>query len=143
MSAPFDLVVVGRPSVDVMFSGLHEWPALGKDIESDGLGVCAGTSFNTPAAANRITTIGHGLTILNQPTDADERAVTLKLPDRYVLSLSTLEPRKGLDVLLAAMVPGLALATWQASLVAFALARAAAELARLAALGASLARVRL
>jgi sugar/nucleoside kinase (ribokinase family) len=54
MSAPFDLVVVGRPSVDVMFSGLHEWPALGKDIESDGLGVCAGTSFNTPAAANRI-----------------------------------------------------------------------------------------
>jgi sugar/nucleoside kinase (ribokinase family) len=54
MSAPFDLLVVGRPSVDVMFSGLHEWPALGKDIESKGLGVCAGTSFNTPAAANRI-----------------------------------------------------------------------------------------
>ena len=37
-----------------MFSGLHGWPALGNDIESDGLGVCAGTSFNTPAAANRI-----------------------------------------------------------------------------------------
>ncbi|MBI3647701.1 MAG: carbohydrate kinase family protein [Actinobacteria bacterium] len=54
MSAPFDLLVAGRPSVDVMFSGLHEWPALGKDIEADGLGVCAGTSFNTPAAANRI-----------------------------------------------------------------------------------------
>lgn len=54
MSARFDLLVAGRPSVDVMFSGLHQWPALGKDIESDGLGVCAGTSFNTPAAANRI-----------------------------------------------------------------------------------------
>lgn len=37
-----------------MFSGLPEWPALGKDIEAAGLGVCAGTSFNTPAAANRI-----------------------------------------------------------------------------------------
>jgi sugar/nucleoside kinase (ribokinase family) len=54
MSATFDLVVAGRPSIDVMFSGLHEWPALGNDIESDGLGVCAGTWFNTPAAANRI-----------------------------------------------------------------------------------------
>jgi sugar/nucleoside kinase (ribokinase family) len=54
VSRPFDLLVSGRPSVDLMFSGLHEWPALGKDIEADGLGVCAGTSFNTPAAANRI-----------------------------------------------------------------------------------------
>jgi O-antigen/teichoic acid export membrane protein len=45
-------------------------------------------------------------------------------------------------VLLAAMVPALALAASQASLVAFAAARAAAELARLAALGASLARTR-
>jgi sugar/nucleoside kinase (ribokinase family) len=54
MSAAYDLMVAGRPSVDVMFSGLHEWPQLGNDIESDGLGWCAGTSFNTPAAANRI-----------------------------------------------------------------------------------------
>jgi sugar/nucleoside kinase (ribokinase family) len=54
VSTRYDLLVAGRPSIDVMFSGLHEWPALGKDIESDGLGVCAGTSFNTPAAANRI-----------------------------------------------------------------------------------------
>ena len=54
MSASFDLLVAGRPSVDLMFSGLHGWPSLGDDIESDGLGVCAGTSFNTPAAANRI-----------------------------------------------------------------------------------------
>lgn len=54
MSASFDLLVAGRPSVDVVFSGLSGWPALGDDIESDGLGVCAGTSFNTPAAAHRI-----------------------------------------------------------------------------------------
>jgi sugar/nucleoside kinase (ribokinase family) len=54
VSGAYDLLVAGRPSVDVLFSGLEEWPSLGKDIESGGLGVCAGTSFNTPAAANRI-----------------------------------------------------------------------------------------
>jgi sugar/nucleoside kinase (ribokinase family) len=54
MSAAYDLLVAGRPSIDVMFSGVHEWPTLGRDVESEGLGVCAGTSFNTPAAANRI-----------------------------------------------------------------------------------------
>ncbi len=68
MSARFDLLVVGRPSVDVMFGGLHEWPSLGKDVDADGIGVCAGTSFNTPAAANRlglrvayVATIGNDL----------------------------------------------------------------------------------
>jgi sugar/nucleoside kinase (ribokinase family) len=50
----FDLLVVGRPSVDLMFAGLTQWPELGNDIDAAGLGVCAGTSFNTPAAANRI-----------------------------------------------------------------------------------------
>jgi sugar/nucleoside kinase (ribokinase family) len=50
----YDLFVVGRPSVDVMFADLEQWPELGNDIEAAGLGVCAGTSFNTPAAANRI-----------------------------------------------------------------------------------------
>jgi sugar/nucleoside kinase (ribokinase family) len=54
MSGKFDVLVAGRPSVDLMFAGLHEWPALGRDIECDGFGVCAGTSFNTPAAASRI-----------------------------------------------------------------------------------------
>lgn len=53
-SADWDLLVAGRPSVDVMFSGLETWPALGRDIDAGGLGVCAGTSFNTPAAANRL-----------------------------------------------------------------------------------------
>jgi sugar/nucleoside kinase (ribokinase family) len=50
----WDLLVVGRPTVDVMFSGLPEWPALDKDLDADGFGLCAGTTFNTPAAANRL-----------------------------------------------------------------------------------------
>lgn len=66
MSTPFDLVVVGRPSVDVIFTGLHEWPSLGHDIESDGLGWCVGTSFNLPAAANRVgLRVGYIATIGN------------------------------------------------------------------------------
>lgn len=55
MSRPaFDLLVAGRPSVDIMFSGLHAWPELGRDVDADDVGMCAGTSFNTPAAANRL-----------------------------------------------------------------------------------------
>lgn len=54
IAAGWDLLVAGRPSVDVMFSGLESWPELGRDILAEGLGVCAGTSFNTPAAANRL-----------------------------------------------------------------------------------------
>jgi sugar/nucleoside kinase (ribokinase family) len=50
----FDLLGVGHPSVDLMFSGLETWPELGRDIDAEGLGVSAGTSFNTPAAANRL-----------------------------------------------------------------------------------------
>ena len=67
MNAAYDLMVAGRPSVDVMFSGLREWPQLGNDIESDGFGWCAGTSFNTPAAAiqqsdaKRMFHVGHRL----------------------------------------------------------------------------------
>jgi sugar/nucleoside kinase (ribokinase family) len=50
----FDLLATGQPSVDVMFSGLSAWPELGRDVDAEDLGVCAGTSFNTPAAANRL-----------------------------------------------------------------------------------------
>jgi sugar/nucleoside kinase (ribokinase family) len=67
VSEPFDLVVVGRPTVDVVFTGLPSWPALGEDLETTGLGLSAGTSFNTPAAANRlglrvayVATVGNG-----------------------------------------------------------------------------------
>jgi sugar/nucleoside kinase (ribokinase family) len=54
MPREFDLLAVGRPSVDVIFSGLSEWPRLGVDVDADGLAACAGTSFNTPAAAHRL-----------------------------------------------------------------------------------------
>jgi sugar/nucleoside kinase (ribokinase family) len=68
MSKTFDLMVAGRPSLDVIFSGLPEWPALGKDVESGLLGVCAGTSFNTPAAANRIgMRVAYVATLGNDP----------------------------------------------------------------------------
>jgi sugar/nucleoside kinase (ribokinase family) len=50
----FDLLVAGHPSIDLIFSGLPQWPELGHDIDAESLGVCAGTSFNTPAAANRL-----------------------------------------------------------------------------------------
>jgi sugar/nucleoside kinase (ribokinase family) len=53
-SYEFDLLAVGRPSVDLIFSGLSGWPRLGLDVDATGLGACAGTSFNTPAAAHRL-----------------------------------------------------------------------------------------
>lgn len=61
-----------------------------------------------PAAADRISPIPHGVTALDVPPDADARADRMRLPEQYVLSVATVEPRKGLDVLVAAMaeVPG-------------------------------------
>jgi sugar/nucleoside kinase (ribokinase family) len=68
VSRAFDLVVVGRPSVDVVFSGLPSWPALGEDLWAERLGVCAGTSFNTPAAANRLgLRVAYVATVGNDP----------------------------------------------------------------------------
>jgi glycosyltransferase involved in cell wall biosynthesis len=40
---------------------------------------------------------------LSVPADADARAGRLRLPSAYVLAVGTLEPRKGLDALVAAM----------------------------------------
>jgi glycosyltransferase involved in cell wall biosynthesis len=57
-------------------------------------------------AGDRVLVVGHGVSdaLLVPPEDADERARRLDLPgDGYVLSVATLEPRKGLDVLLAAL----------------------------------------
>ncbi len=55
--------------------------------------------------ADRLAVIGEGVSaaLAAQPADADERAARLGLPPAYLLSLATLEPRKGLDVLLAAL----------------------------------------
>ena len=48
---------------------------------------------------------------LTLPTDAEQRAQRLGLPERYLLTVSTLEPRKGLAELITALreVPGIPL----------------------------------
>lgn len=45
---------------------------------------------------------------LRLPDDADERAAALQLPDRYVLAVGGIEPRRGIDELIRAMsrIPG-------------------------------------
>jgi glycosyltransferase involved in cell wall biosynthesis len=52
-----------------------------------------------------IHVIGHGVpdSLLRTPSDPDRVAAELGLPDAYVLAVGTVEPRKGLDVLLKAM----------------------------------------
>lgn len=49
---------------------------------------------------------GAASTALDVPDDADERAERLALPHSYVLAIGGLEPRKGIDQLVAAM-PGI------------------------------------
>lgn len=58
----------------------------------------------------RVEVIGEGVSgELVVPADADERARRLGLPDEgFLLTLATLEPRKGLDVLIAALPHGVA-----------------------------------
>ena len=57
-----------------------------------------------PARAGRLRVIGHGVTPLPVPGDAELRRRRLGLPPGgFVLSIATLEPRKGLDVLVRAM----------------------------------------
>jgi glycosyltransferase involved in cell wall biosynthesis len=58
---------------------------------------------------DRVTVVGEGVSAaLRLPADAAQRADRLRLPtDGYLMSLATLEPRKGLDVLIDALAhPG-------------------------------------
>ena len=59
-------------------------------------------------ALREVRVVGEGVSAeLALPADAADRARRLALPDRYLLTVATLEPRKGLDVLLAALAqPG-------------------------------------
>ncbi len=51
-----------------------------------------------------VLVVGEGVSAdLDLPADADARAAALDLPDRYLLTVSTLEPRKGLDLLVRAL----------------------------------------
>lgn len=53
---------------------------------------------------DRVRVIGEGVSDdLVLPADADARAARLALPERFLLTVATLEPRKGLSVLLAAL----------------------------------------
>jgi glycosyltransferase involved in cell wall biosynthesis len=50
---------------------------------------------------DRVRVVGEGVSEdLRVPADADERASRLELPESYLLTVATLEPRKGLSVLL-------------------------------------------
>lgn len=50
---------------------------------------------------DRVRVVGHGVSdAVRLPPDAAERAQRLQLPGRYLLTVATLEPRKGLSVLL-------------------------------------------
>jgi glycosyltransferase involved in cell wall biosynthesis len=55
-------------------------------------------------ALRELLVVGEGVSgDLAVPADAAARARRLGLPERYLLTVATLEPRKGLDVLLAAL----------------------------------------
>lgn len=58
-----------------------------------------------PLDPARTVVSGAGVTTssLRLPVDADRRAEALDLPDGYLMTLATFEPRKGLDVLLDAL----------------------------------------
>ncbi len=56
-----------------------------------------------PSASDRLVVIPPGVTPLAPPADAAQRRRRWGVPDRYVLSVATLEPRKGLDVLVRAL----------------------------------------
>lgn len=56
-----------------------------------------------PSASDRIVVIPPGVTALTPPADAAQRRSRWGVPDGYVLSVATLEPRKGLDVLVRAL----------------------------------------
>lgn len=60
------------------------------------------TALRQHVRLDRLQVVGEG-TDLALPPDADARAARLGLPDRYLLTVATLEPRKGLDVLVPAL----------------------------------------
>jgi len=51
----YDVLVVGRPTCDTIFTGLSRWPEPGRENYADGLSVTAGGAFNFAAAARRLS----------------------------------------------------------------------------------------
>lgn len=50
----YDVLVIGRPSWDLVFTGLPKWPVVGQEIYAQGLTVSPGGTFNTVAALARL-----------------------------------------------------------------------------------------
>ncbi len=70
--------------------------------------VAAELAEHLPLAPDRVRVVGEGVSAdLALPVDAAARAVRLALPERFLLTVATLEPRKGLSELVAALArPG-------------------------------------
>lgn len=50
----YDVLVVGRPTWDLVFTGLPNWPVIGQEVYADGLTVSPGGTFNGVAALARL-----------------------------------------------------------------------------------------
>jgi sugar/nucleoside kinase (ribokinase family) len=79
----YDVVVPGRPSCDLIFSSLAEWPALGREVYADGFSVHAGAHLNTAAALARL-----GLSVAFVATVGDDRWGELVLEELRAEGLS-------------------------------------------------------
>lgn len=52
--AHFDVLVIGSPCVDLVFSGLPHWPVLGQEMYVPGFAISVGAIFNTAATLSRL-----------------------------------------------------------------------------------------
>jgi sugar/nucleoside kinase (ribokinase family) len=50
----YDVLVIGRPSCDLIFTDLSGWPNVGQELFAQGLTVSAGGAFNVVAALHRL-----------------------------------------------------------------------------------------
>ncbi|HEX9090842.1 MAG TPA: carbohydrate kinase family protein, partial [Anaerolineales bacterium] len=54
MTSIFDVIVIGSYSIDLIFSGMAEFPQLGKDILSTGFKMTPGESFIAAVGLHRL-----------------------------------------------------------------------------------------
>lgn len=50
----YDVLVIGRPQTDLIFTGLPRWPEVGRELFAAGLTVTVGGTFNVAAALQRL-----------------------------------------------------------------------------------------